>query len=286
MKTMNEEENKDQQEIKIPQNKFLWIFGGIILLIAAWFGYKTLISSVEDYKVSLVDAPKQIDTGGTATFTWRVDGPPASINHTSVHMGLESNPGELAKDIKPGDTKYTEMVSDFANGDYNVPLQFIGNIKMLKEGKYFFRVHALIKDKNYWSDEFTFDVVKSSGEHKISILYPPKSLTLPVLPADKEATIGGVVTFTWRIDGPSTTINHTTIYYGLVSNPGVMTAVIRPADTKYTDFVKDFDNGNYNIPLQFVGNTTIKIAGTYYFRGYTIINGKNYWTDEYTFTAK
>lgn len=283
---MAEEENKDQPEIKLPQNKFLWIFGGIILLVVAWFGYKTLISSVEDYKVTLVDAPKQVDAGGVATFTWRVDGPPTTINHTSVHIGTIPNPGDLGKEVKPGDTKYSDMVTDFANGNYNIPLQFVGNIKVPKEGKYYFRVHALVKDKNYWSDEFNFDVVKTSGEHKITVLYPPKSVTLPVLPKDKESTTGGIVTFTWRIDGSPTTINHTSIHYGLVSNPGTMSVEVKPEETKYTDFVKDFDNGNFNIPLQFVGNTNIKSTGTYYYRAHAFVSGKNLWSPEYSFVAQ
>ena len=287
MNHMSPETVKDEDELKLPQNKILWILGGIILLVVVWFGYKTLISSVEDYKVTLIDAPKQIDTGGVATFTWRVDGPQVTINQTTVYMGTTSNPEELSKEVKPSDTKYTDYVADFANGNYNIPLQFIGNIKMAKEGKYYFRVYAQVKGKNYWSGEFNFDVAKASGEHKVTILYPPKSVTLPIIPADqKEATAGGLVNFTWRVEGVATTINHTAIYYGLVSNPGVLGPDIKPEDTKYTDFVKDFDDGKYNIPLQFVGNTTIKTAGTYYYRAQALVGGKNIWSTEYSFTAK
>ena len=283
---MANEGEKEQKPINIPQNKFLWIFGGLIFFVVAWFGYKALLSSVEDYKVTLVDAPKQADTGTIATFTWRVDGPPTTINHTSVHMGLESNPGEFGKDVKPADTKYTDMVTDFANGSYNVPLQFVGNIKMAKEGKYYFRVHAAVKDKNYWSDEFSFDVVKATaiGEYKITLLYPPKAVSLAVLP--KEATGGGTVTFTWKIEGLPTTINHTSVHYGFISNPGKLSAEVKPTDTKYTDMVSDFANGKYDIPLAFTGNTKIASAGAYFFRAHALINGKNYWTDEYTLTAK
>lgn len=286
---MNDEAIKEGEELKLPQNKILWIFGGLILLIVAWFGYKTLISSVEDYRIVLIDAPKEISSGSTATFTWDIAGPPTTINHTSVHLGTTSNPGELGKEVKQADTKYTEMVADFANGTYNVPLRFVGNIQLMSEGKYYFRAHGLVKDKNYWSDEFSLNVVKAttSGEYKISILYPPKSVSLSVLPTgEKEATTGGLVNFTWRIDGPPAIINHTSIYYGLVSNTGVFDDKVAPSDTKYTDFVKDFANGKYNIPLQFVGNTNIISPGTYYYRAYALVNGKNIWSNEYSFTAK
>lgn len=288
---MSDESTKDLDELKLPQNKILWIFGGLILLVVAWFGYKTLISSVEDFKVTLIDAPKEAEAGNVATFTWRVDtGSPATIHHTSVHMGTASNPGELGKDVKPADTTYTEMVPDFVNGDYNIPLQFVGNITMVNEGKYYYRVHAQVKDKNYWSDEFSFDVIKAattSGGYKISLLYPPKSVSLNVLPTgEKEATMGGLVNFTWRIDGSPAVINQTAVYYGLVSNPGVLDDKVETSDTKYTDFVKDFANGKYNIPLQFVGNTNVTTAGTYYYRAYALVGGKNIWSPEYSFTAK
>ncbi len=287
---MPEENSSSDTQIKLPQNKLPWIIGAVVLLVAGWFSYKALISSVEDYKVTLVDAPKQVESNVIGTFTWRVDGPPTTINHTSVHLGSVSTLGDLGKEIKPADTKYTEMVSDFANGDYNIPLQFVGNIKMMSEGKYYFRVHALVKDKNYWSDEYSLDVTKAttvSGEHKVTLLYPPKSVALNILPKDaKDATMGGVVNFTWRVDGAPTTINHTSVHYGLVSNPGDLDQEVLPTDTKYTDMVTDFAKGNYNIPLQFVGNTKVTTAGTYYFRAHALVAGKNIWTDEYSFTAK
>lgn len=283
------DETAAKDELKLPQNKILWIIGGIVLLVAGWFSYKALISSVEDYKVSLVDAPKELEAQTTATFTWRVDGPPATISHTAVHMGTVSNPGELGKEIKPADTKYNEFVPDFTNGTFNIPLQFIGNILMKTEGKYYFRVHAQVGEKNYWSDEYTFDVLKSTvtGEHKITVIYPPKSVTLPVIPTDvKEATTGGLVNFTWRIDGSPTIINTTAIYYGLVSNPGLLADDVKPENTKYTDFVKDFIEGKFNIPLQFVGNTHIKNPGTYFYRAHALVAGKNIWSAEYSFKAQ
>ncbi|MBI4991508.1 hypothetical protein HZB96_05465 [Candidatus Gottesmanbacteria bacterium] len=278
----------ENNEGKIKQNKYFWIIGGILLLLVGVFGWK-MIFGEGDYKMTLVNAPQESVAGNNITFTWRVDGPSTTINHTSVHYGTVSHPGVLEKNVKPADTKYTDFVKDFASGKFNIPLQFIGNTVITTPGKYYFRVHALVKDKNYWSDEFSLDVVKAttSGEYKISILYPPKSVSLPVLPPDdKEATKGGLVNFTWRIEGPPTVINHTSVHYGLVSHSGVLDQNVKPADTKYADMVEDFADGKYNIPLQFVGNTNITTAGTYYYRAHALVNGKNYWTDEYSFEAK
>ena len=87
---MEEEEKKEHQETKEPErkeegdittNKYVWIVGAVILLVAGWFGIKALLGPSENYKVTLIDAPKEVTSGGIATFTWRVDGPPVLIHH-------------------------------------------------------------------------------------------------------------------------------------------------------------------------------------------------------------
>lgn len=268
-----ENENKESSKLAIDTNKFVWIAGALILLVAGWFGFKAITSPFENYKVTLVDAPKEVTVGSTTTFTWRVDGSPATINHTAVYYGTVSNPGDLEKDVKPTDTKYADFVKDFADGKYDIPLQFVGNTKIDAVGVYYFRVHALVKDKNYWSDEYTFEV--KPLDYKVSIIN-----------ALKEVDAGKIASFTWRVDGPSATINHTSIRFGTVSNPGDLGKDVKPADTNYTELIKDFATGKYDIPLQFVGNVKIPAAGTYYFRGYAVIDDQHYWTDEYTFEAK
>src|SRR3989344_9042879 len=125
------EDNKKEESnesIEFSGNKIVWIIGAIVLLIAGYFGLKAIFASMENFRLTLVDAPKEVNAGSTATFTWRVDGPATSINNTSVHLGNSSQPGELASDVKPENTPYKLNVPDFANGNYNIPLQFVGNI--------------------------------------------------------------------------------------------------------------------------------------------------------------
>lgn len=272
---MESEEKKPEANISqdTVQNKYFWIIGAVIILILGWFGWN-LIAGAEDYKISLVDGPKQTVAGGVVTFTWRIDGSPTTINHTAVYFGTVSSPGVLEKDVKQADTKYTGIVKDFDNGKYNIPLQFIGNAKVGAAGKYYYRLHATIKNKNYWSDEYTFEV-KPAGDYQVSIINAPK-----------EANIGQTVTITWRVDGAPTTINHTSIHFGEVSTPGNLGKAVKPSETKYTDLIKDFASGKYNIPLQFVGNIKIATPGALFYRGHALINGKNYWTDEGTFEVK
>lgn len=153
-----EEATKKEQEETDAASKTFWIVGAVVLVLFGLFAAKILFFPTETYKVTLVDAPKSIQPGSVATFTWRVDGPPASIYHTAVYLGKESLPGELGRETHPADTKYTESLKDFMYGKFNIPLQFIGNVKLDAQGKYFFRVHATVKDKNYWSDEEVMEV--------------------------------------------------------------------------------------------------------------------------------
>jgi len=256
-------------------NIYIWIAGAILLLVVGWFGFKVLLSPFENYKVTLVDAPKEIATGVNATFTWRVDGSSTTINHTAVHIGTVSNPAELGKEVAPADTSYTEMVKDFASGNFTVPLQFVGNHVITTPGTYYFRVHAAVKDKNYWSDEYTVVVTQGETDYKISLFSPPA-----------ETVTKSIVTFTWRVDGPPTTINHTAIHYGRTSTPGVLGKEITPDDTQYNLLTQDFASGNYGVPLQFIANTNIATVGAYFYRAHAVINGENYWTDEQELEVK
>ena len=268
---MSEEATTSPAQKTIPI--YVWIVGALILLVAGWFGFRMLIAPFQEYRLILVDAPKEVNAGSIATFTWRVDGPPVTITHTAVHLGATSNPGELGKEIKPADTRYTDMVKDFASGTFNIPLQFVGNIQMGKPGTYYYRVHAIVGDKNYWTDEYTLEV--KSVENAVTLITGPA-----------EAFTGDVVTFTWRVDGPPNTINHTSVHFGTTSTPGTLGKNIKPANTAYKYLIPDFADGKFNIPLQFVGNTQIATPGAYFFRAHAIISGENYWTEERTVEVK
>jgi hypothetical protein len=105
--------------------------------------------------------------------------------------------------------------------------------------------------------------------------------TVKIISYPQETTQGKTVTYTWDIEGPKNHISSTTIYYGLKSNTSQLTKNATPDDSGYTYAVKDFIKGDYLIPLRFVANEKVSLSGTIYFRGYALIDGKNYWTDEY-----
>ncbi|KKR33199.1 MAG: hypothetical protein UT63_C0021G0007 [Candidatus Gottesmanbacteria bacterium GW2011_GWC2_39_8] len=157
MEKSAENENENKKATNLLSNKFAWVGALVGVVLLAAFGWYFLVPRGPKYAVIMVDAKNEVPTEGVATFTWRIEGPPININHTSVHFGQISDPGEFNTEMSHEQTKYTDQVKDFADGNYSVPLQFVGNAKIEKSGKYYMRVHALIEGKNYWSPEFNFE---------------------------------------------------------------------------------------------------------------------------------
>jgi hypothetical protein len=110
--------------------------------------------------------------------------------------------------------------------------------------------------------------------------------SLVVVNAPKDITEGDNASFTWQVNGFPKIIHTTTIYYGTTSQsvPNIITAA--PKDTPYTESIKDFMQGEYATPLQFIAGTHIATPGTYYFRAYALIDGVHYWSPEQAFVVK
>src|SRR3989304_6190152 len=160
---MSDDEKKSASGSEsLGSNKLVWLAGAIVLLIAGWFGLRAIFGSMESYKVSLIDAPNEVNAGSNAAFTWRVDGPATTINHTSVHFGTESTPGDLGKNVAPDATKYEDMIKDFANQSNPIPFRFIGNHTFDEAGTYYFRAHAIVNGEHYWTEEKTLEVAEAT----------------------------------------------------------------------------------------------------------------------------
>lgn len=212
--------------------------------------------------------------GDSATFTWTVNGPDRTIHTTTVYYGTESTPGVLTAAASPQDTRYTQALADFMQGDYRVPLRFVAGIPVTAVGKIYFRGYALIGGKNYWTDERSFTVA-AKPRNIISIINRPAKFS-----ANTNTS------FTWDVGGPLGTSSFTAIVAGKVSKSGVLDDSVTIPQTPYKVIVPDFTNGTFNVPLRFVGNTNIADTGVYYFRAIAYINGKNIWSDEYSFTVE
>ena len=139
-------------------------------------------------------------------------------------------------------------------------------------------------------------LVTTQSPNPNSQINPVSVQALPNIPAgpvnavalhsfSKELNVGEYATFTWYVNGASQVIKTTTVYMGLTSVPGTLDTNVSPASTGYSDWVKEFINGSYSIPLNFTASKIIDNAGTWYIRSYAEINGKHYWGDEQTITV-
>lgn len=227
-----------------------------------------------EYKISFIDLPTEIIQGGQATFTWTINGPPKTIHKSAAYFGTISTKGNLTKDVAPAETNYTEISKDFIQGDYLIPITFVGNAQVAAPGKYFVRAYALIDNNNYWSDEKAFTVTAVS-RHEIKIINYPEKIKLN----DNSA-------FTWEITGPAATSGFTAIVGAKESKSGVLDESVDLAETPYKILVRDFISGTFSVPLRYVGNTVMPEYGTYYIRALTVINGKNIWSDEYNLSVQ
>lgn len=232
------------------------------------------IPTIVEDSTQLISATEEITEGDNATFTWKVDGSLKTIHTTSIYYGTTSTPGSLTNKASPDDTSYTAVTKDFYEGDYNIPLHFIANMKYPTSGTYYFRAYALINGKHYWTEEHTL-IVKALPKHEIKIITPPTTIS-------HDETI----TFTWDITGPTSTTGFTAIVAGKESKPGPLDNSVDTTMTPYKVIVGDFTNTTSTIPLRFVGSTKISETGIYYFRAVAFINGKNIWSDEYSLTVQ
>src|SRR3989338_6041641 len=72
------------------------------------------------FKLNIISGPKEIFEDETATFTWAVNGLPATIKTTSVYYGPKSIPDLLITGISPDNTEYSDYVKEFIDGQYKI----------------------------------------------------------------------------------------------------------------------------------------------------------------------
>lgn len=224
--------------------------------------------------VTFLDGPGDLVEGDIASFTWYINSAPVSIHTTTVYYGTTSDPGVLVTQAAPDQTQYTRALQDFMDGTYGVPLRFVGSVPVSTAGTYFYRGYARIGEKHYWSSERSF-VVKSKPNHEVKVSNFPT-----------EVVVGENAAFTWDIYGPAATSGFTAIVGGKTSKPGKLETTVDLPQTPYTSLTQDFNSGSFAVPLRFIGNARITDPGVYYFRALAFINGKNIWSEEYSFVVK
>lgn len=134
----------------------------------------------------------------------------------------------------------------------------------------------------------------NTPRNTLSNLLPVVPLSTPttepsvirIVNASRELAEGEFATFTWQIAGPRRTIRTATVYFGRTSVPGPLGHSSAPTSTPYTDWLIEFMDGAYDVPLTFTASKKLTSPGTYYARAYAFINENHIWGDEQNITVK
>ncbi len=112
--------------------------------------------------------------------------------------------------------------------------------------------------------------------------------TIRVVYAPKEVKKDKAFSLAWGLNavGDVTETTHTAVYYDTVSRAGTLNTDATPEQAGYASFTKDFIGKNHPVPQTFTIDFTAEQTGELFFRALAVIDGKNYWTDEYKIVVK
>lgn len=143
-----------------------------IILLAAIFGLAIAFSGCIDFAptppaedigeeapaVEMLDYPTTVQAGQVFAVKWRVN-LEGMTTHTSVHWANVSYAGEFGTNVTPASSGYTDLVTDFASGNFTIPAEFEGNATASSSaGTMYMRGHVIFEGAQYWTDEFTVTV--------------------------------------------------------------------------------------------------------------------------------
>lgn len=107
--------------------------------------------------VKVLSYPNSVNVGQSIKVIWRVESPETEeINHTAVHYDTQYHPGIFSTTKTPAESNYPNL-TPVQKG--TIPATFTAQIPTSESGKIYFRAHAIIDGKHYWSEEMEVDVV-------------------------------------------------------------------------------------------------------------------------------
>ena len=141
---------------------------GVVLFVGIiWIGTgeepiarRVQAPAVTEIAVVVQAAPPLNTRASVATpFTWAVGAPVGhTATHTAIHWGTASRTGALGLAVAPADSGYPSILADYASGSFALPREFSGAVTFPSAGIYYYRAHAIIDGKHYWSSEYTIRV--------------------------------------------------------------------------------------------------------------------------------
>ncbi len=221
-----------------------------------------------EQKVSIeqVDAPASVFVGQDIRISWRVAGGDLRAMHTAVHYGFESKPGTFGFDVGPAGAGYQSLTTEFVSGEFALPKDFVTIFRVDKAGVVYFRVHAMVDGKNYWTDE------------KSIVVKEIPSIEITVIP--EKVREGETFQVAWVVKGRGLRATHSALHYEADSKPGEIGLDKGPQDVGYPQLTTGFLSGDYALPMEFKAEVKADIVGVLYIRAHVIVDEKHYWTAE------
>lgn len=142
--------------------KYIIVAIPIVVLIAGavWFhfglpGWPTPKTGV----VAVISHPASVEAGESFVISWQVNpSEPVMIPHTAIHYGPESR----------ADIGYPGLTPEFNLGNFKTPDVFTSVITAPQNpGKLYFRAHAIIEDREVWTEELIIDVGPGSAQDPV-----------------------------------------------------------------------------------------------------------------------
>ena len=115
---------------------------------------------------------------------------------------------------------------------------------------------------------------------------PVPKLEIKIVNFPEKVKLNENTAFTWQVLGPPGSTNYTAIVGSKDSGAENLDENTKLENTAYRVLTTEFITGSFNIPLNFVGNTTLPEYGKWYIRALVVVDGKNIWSDQYTVTVE
>lgn len=112
-----------------------------------------------NFTVTLLSYPSNASPGQKIKLSWKVEGQPRIITHTSIHYGNISVPHDLGIHDDPRFTHY-DTTPPIKTPTFDIPDSFSDTITVPSSGTIYFRAHAVIAGENKWSEEGRIKIIK------------------------------------------------------------------------------------------------------------------------------
>lgn len=127
--------------------------------------------------ISIVTAPASVEEGKEFLVTWKIEDTSTTTNHTAVHYGTTSVPGELDVTVAPAKSGYPSFTPDFAAKESAIPGTFTAKIKAPLIGTMLYlRPHVIINGKHFWGAEKSVRILEAAASPSQSTAPAPQEI--------------------------------------------------------------------------------------------------------------